>query len=69
MEKLLDIIENEIRQRNDYLHHLRFGNRIVFKSNTNEIHWIIIDSYTIGENSDAGKPIFGNFSKNRPVSD
>ena len=52
MEELLDIIENEIKQRKDYLHHLRFGTRIVFKTRNSMVHWIIIDSYTTSENNE-----------------
>ena len=64
MEDLLDKIESEIKQRKDYLQHLRFGNRIVFKSTNNQIHWIIIDSYNVNENKDLQGPFFNGSSEN-----
>ena len=52
MEDLLDIIEKEIKKRGDYLHHLRFGNRIIFESKNSQVHWISIDSYSAKEYRD-----------------
>jgi len=52
MEDLLDIIENEIKKRDDYLHHLRFGNRIIFECKNSQVHWINIDSYSAKEYRD-----------------
>ena len=65
MEELLDIIENEIKQRKDYLHHLRFGTRIVFKTRDSMVHWIIIDSYTTSENNEVQDLYLNDPSENQ----
>ncbi len=52
MEDLLDIIEKEIKKRDDYLHHLRLENRIIFESKNSKVHWINIDSYSAKEYRD-----------------
>jgi hypothetical protein len=65
MEELLDVIENEIKQREDYSHHLRFGTRIVFKTRNSMVHWIIIDSYTTDENDDVQDLYLNDQSENQ----
>ena len=65
MEELLNIIENEIKQRKDYLHHLRFGTRIVFKTRNSMVHWIIIDSYTTNENNEVQDLYLNSPSENQ----
>ena len=65
MEELLNIIENEIKQRKDYLHHLRFGTRIVFKTRNSMVHWIIIDSYTTNENNEVQDLYLNGTSENQ----
>lgn len=49
MEDLLNVIEIEIKRRTDYLHHIRFGNRIIFESKNSEVYWITIDTYSSRE--------------------
>jgi hypothetical protein len=49
MEDLLNAIEKEIKKRADYLHHVRFGNRIIFESKNSEVYWITIDAYASKE--------------------